>query len=166
MSPKRNAIRHPAMETTNIWQFLNLMVVVHVGSRLTNRLDFTSSATCVLSLRGASHVVDPNAFDVDATVLGAARFGIVLWTPLNIILFNLVCSDFSVALLGNPFTLISALFHRWIFGHNMCVLYGFFMALLDEQIVMYSATHMAARTHAPREGRPRQRGDMNPKKTN
>ncbi|CAH2041624.1 unnamed protein product, partial [Iphiclides podalirius] len=53
-----------------------------------------------------------------------------LWTPLNIILFNLVCSDFSVSFLGNPFTLISALFHRWIFGHSMCVLYGFFMALL------------------------------------
>ncbi|XP_063364738.1 parapinopsin-like isoform X1 [Cydia amplana] len=53
-----------------------------------------------------------------------------LWTPLNIILFNLVCSDFSVSVLGNPFTLISSLFHRWIFGHTMCVLYGFFMALL------------------------------------
>nr|QDR51017.1 pteropsin [Manduca sexta] len=53
-----------------------------------------------------------------------------LWTPLNIILLNLVCSDFSVSVLGNPFTLISALFHRWIFGRTMCVLYGFFMALL------------------------------------
>ncbi|XP_013136214.1 PREDICTED: parapinopsin-like [Papilio polytes] len=53
-----------------------------------------------------------------------------LWTPLNIILFNLVCSDFSVSLMGNPFTLISALFHHWIFGHTLCVLYGFFMALL------------------------------------
>ncbi|XP_053608832.1 parapinopsin-like [Plodia interpunctella] len=53
-----------------------------------------------------------------------------LWTPLNVILFNLVCSDFSVSVLGNPFTLVSALFHRWVFGHTMCVLYGFFMALL------------------------------------
>ncbi|XP_073945988.1 parapinopsin-like [Choristoneura fumiferana] len=53
-----------------------------------------------------------------------------LWTPLNIILFNLVCSDFSVSVLGNPFTLISSLFHRWVFGRTMCVLYGFFMALL------------------------------------
>ncbi|XP_050677747.1 parapinopsin-like [Leptidea sinapis] len=53
-----------------------------------------------------------------------------LWTPLNIILFNLVCSDFSVSVLGNPLTLISALFHRWIFGRTMCVVYGFFMALL------------------------------------
>ncbi|XP_041981559.1 parapinopsin-like [Aricia agestis] len=53
-----------------------------------------------------------------------------LWTPLNVILFNLVCSDFSVSVLGNPLTLISALFHRWVFGRTMCVLYGFFMALL------------------------------------
>ncbi|KAJ2951442.1 hypothetical protein O0L34_g13595 [Tuta absoluta] len=53
-----------------------------------------------------------------------------LWTPLNIILFNLVCADFSVSILGNPFTLVSALFRRWVFGKSMCVLYGFFMALL------------------------------------
>ncbi|XP_049769023.1 pinopsin-like [Schistocerca cancellata] len=53
-----------------------------------------------------------------------------LWTPLNVILFNLVCSDFSVALLGNPLTLAAAVAHRWIFGRTMCVVYGFFMSLL------------------------------------
>ncbi|XP_049943409.1 pinopsin-like [Schistocerca serialis cubense] len=53
-----------------------------------------------------------------------------LWTPLNVILFNLVCSDFSVALLGNPLTLAAAVAHRWIFGRTMCVIYGFFMSLL------------------------------------
>nr|BAQ54764.1 opsin, pteropsin type [Macromia amphigena] len=53
-----------------------------------------------------------------------------LWTPLNVILFNLVCSDFSVSILGNPITLTAALFRRWIFGRTMCVIYGFFMSLL------------------------------------
>ncbi|XP_071441381.1 uncharacterized protein [Hetaerina americana] len=53
-----------------------------------------------------------------------------LWTPLNAILFNLVCSDFSVSLLGNPMTLTAALYRRWIFGRTMCVIYGFFMSLL------------------------------------
>nr|BAQ54715.1 opsin, pteropsin type [Orthetrum albistylum] len=53
-----------------------------------------------------------------------------LWTPLNVILFNLVCSDFSVSVLGNPITLTAALFRRWIFGRTMCVIYGFFMSLL------------------------------------
>ncbi|XP_074041290.1 pinopsin [Leptinotarsa decemlineata] len=53
-----------------------------------------------------------------------------LWTPLNIILFNLVCSDFSVSILGNPLTLASALSYRWIFGKTMCKMYGFFMSLL------------------------------------
>ncbi|CAG9819914.1 unnamed protein product [Phaedon cochleariae] len=53
-----------------------------------------------------------------------------LWTPLNIILFNLVCSDFSVSILGNPWTLSSALSQRWIFGKTMCKMYGFFMAIL------------------------------------
>ncbi|KAF6205310.1 hypothetical protein GE061_019480 [Apolygus lucorum] len=39
-------------------------------------------------------------------------------------------SDFSVSILGNPFTLASSMYRRWIFGHTMCVAYGFFMALL------------------------------------
>uniref|UniRef100_A0A182NFH9 G-protein coupled receptors family 1 profile domain-containing protein n=1 Tax=Anopheles dirus TaxID=7168 RepID=A0A182NFH9_9DIPT len=54
-----------------------------------------------------------------------------LWTPMNIILFNLVCSDFSVSIIGNPLTLTSAISHRWIFGRTLCVAYGFFMSLLD-----------------------------------
>uniref|UniRef100_A0A182JS56 G-protein coupled receptors family 1 profile domain-containing protein n=1 Tax=Anopheles christyi TaxID=43041 RepID=A0A182JS56_9DIPT len=53
-----------------------------------------------------------------------------LWTPMNIILFNLVCSDFSVSIIGNPLTLTSAISHRWIFGRTLCVAYGFFMSLL------------------------------------
>ncbi|XP_069681232.1 pinopsin-like [Periplaneta americana] len=53
-----------------------------------------------------------------------------LWTPLNVVLFNLVCSDFSVSILGNPLTLTAALARRWIFGRTMCVIYGFFMSLL------------------------------------
>lgn len=53
-----------------------------------------------------------------------------LWTPLNIILFNLVCSDFSVSVFGNPFALLSALSHGWMFGSVMCQIYGFFMSLL------------------------------------
>ncbi|XP_055638145.1 vertebrate ancient opsin-like [Toxorhynchites rutilus septentrionalis] len=53
-----------------------------------------------------------------------------LWTPMNIILFNLVCSDFSVSFIGTPFTLVSAIAHHWIFNREMCVTYGFFMSLL------------------------------------
>ncbi|XP_053690952.1 vertebrate ancient opsin-like [Sabethes cyaneus] len=53
-----------------------------------------------------------------------------LWTPMNIILFNVVCSDFSVSIIGNPFTLASAISHRWIFGGELCIAYGFFMSLL------------------------------------
>ncbi|KAF2892961.1 hypothetical protein ILUMI_13213 [Ignelater luminosus] len=53
-----------------------------------------------------------------------------LWTPLNIVLFNLVCSDFSVSVLGNPWTIASAISRRWIFGKTVCKMYGFFMSLL------------------------------------
>ncbi|XP_055541503.1 pinopsin-like isoform X2 [Wyeomyia smithii] len=55
---------------------------------------------------------------------------LTLWTPMNIILFNLVCSDFSVSIIGNPFTLASAISHHWIFGAKLCIAYGFFMSLL------------------------------------
>ncbi|CAH0560928.1 unnamed protein product [Brassicogethes aeneus] len=51
-------------------------------------------------------------------------------SPLNIILFNLVCSDFSVSIFGNPFTFASAVAHKWIWGKTMCHMYGFFMSLL------------------------------------
>ncbi|XP_059484611.1 parapinopsin-like isoform X2 [Neocloeon triangulifer] len=53
-----------------------------------------------------------------------------LWTPLNLILFNLVCSDFSVSVLGNPLTLTASLLRGWSFGKVLCVSYGFFMSLL------------------------------------
>ncbi|XP_058446173.1 vertebrate ancient opsin-like [Malaya genurostris] len=53
-----------------------------------------------------------------------------LWTPMNIILFNVVCSDFSVSIIGNPFTLSSAISHHWLFGRRICAAYGFFMSLL------------------------------------
>lgn len=59
-----------------------------------------------------------------------------LWTPMNIILLNLVCSDFSVSIVGNPFTLSSAISHRWLFGRKLCVAYGFFMSLLGELKVL------------------------------
>ncbi|CRK94999.1 CLUMA_CG008485, isoform A [Clunio marinus] len=55
---------------------------------------------------------------------------IQIWTPINIILLNLVCSDFSVSIIGNPFTLTSAIYKKWIFGDTICVFYGFFMSLL------------------------------------
>lgn len=57
-----------------------------------------------------------------------------LWTPINIILLNLVCSDFSVSILGNPFTFVSAIHRQWIFGQSLCVFYGYFMSLLGNTI--------------------------------
>ncbi|KAL0266764.1 UNVERIFIED_CONTAM: hypothetical protein PYX00_009215 [Menopon gallinae] len=53
-----------------------------------------------------------------------------LRTPFNTILLNLVCSDLSVSILGNPITFTAALYRKWIFGRTVCVFYGFFMALM------------------------------------
>ncbi|NP_001138950.1 c-opsin [Tribolium castaneum] len=53
-----------------------------------------------------------------------------LWSPLNIILFNLVVSDFLVSVLGNPWTFFSAINYGWIFGETGCTIYGFIMSLL------------------------------------
>ncbi|XP_050423767.1 rhodopsin-like [Adelges cooleyi] len=87
----------------------------------------------------------------DATYLGAATvlsiIGVVgflfnacvifimirdpqLWTPQNVIIFNLASSDFAVSILGNPVTLAAAITKGWIFGQTLCILYGFFNALL------------------------------------
>lgn len=57
---------------------------------------------------------------------------------MNIILLNLVCSDFSVSIIGNPFTLVSAINHGWSFGETVCQAYGFFMSLLGKQKVFTS----------------------------
>ncbi|KAK9875888.1 hypothetical protein WA026_009674 [Henosepilachna vigintioctopunctata] len=62
--------------------------------------------------------------------LARSLFLFQLWTPLNTILLNLILSDFSVSIIGNPFVLISALARGWIFGDTLCQLYGFFMSLL------------------------------------
>lgn len=56
---------------------------------------------------------------------------------MNIILLNLVCSDFSVSIIGNPFTLISALNHGWMFGDTVCAAYGFFMSLLGKIMLIF-----------------------------
>uniref|UniRef100_A0A182NFH8 G-protein coupled receptors family 1 profile domain-containing protein n=1 Tax=Anopheles dirus TaxID=7168 RepID=A0A182NFH8_9DIPT len=69
-------------------------------------------------------------FFLNVFVIALMYKDIQLWTPLNIILFNLVCSDFSVSIIGNPLTLTSAISHRWLFGRSLCVAYGFFMSLL------------------------------------
>jgi len=55
-----------------------------------------------------------------------------LWTPLNVILFNLVCSDFSVSVLGNPLTMTASIRMGWDLGQTLCVAYGFFMSLLGK----------------------------------
>lgn len=52
-----------------------------------------------------------------------------LWTPQNVIIFNLATSDLAVSVLGNPVTLAAAITKGWIFGQTICVIYGFFMAL-------------------------------------
>jgi len=60
-----------------------------------------------------------------------------LWTPLNVILFNLVCSDFSVSILGNPWTMTASIRMGWDFGQTLCVAYGFFMSLLGERKILF-----------------------------
>jgi len=57
-----------------------------------------------------------------------------LWTPQNVIIFNLALSDFAVSIFGNPVTLAAAISKGWIFGETICVMYGFFMALLGNHL--------------------------------
>ncbi|CAK9834528.1 Blue-sensitive opsin [Anthophora retusa] len=54
----------------------------------------------------------------------------ILWTPMNVILVNLVVGDFLVAALGNPVAMISAITGGWYWGYKMCLWYAWFMSTL------------------------------------
>ncbi|CAL7939521.1 unnamed protein product [Xylocopa violacea] len=54
----------------------------------------------------------------------------ILWSPVNVILVNLVVGDFLVAALGNPIAMVSAITGGWYWGHKMCLWYAWFMSTL------------------------------------
>ncbi|KAG7199416.1 hypothetical protein KM043_014045 [Ampulex compressa] len=53
-----------------------------------------------------------------------------LWTPVNVVLFNLVVGDFLVAALGNPVAMTSAISGGWYWGYKICLWYAWFMSTL------------------------------------
>uniref|UniRef100_T1GU18 G-protein coupled receptors family 1 profile domain-containing protein n=1 Tax=Megaselia scalaris TaxID=36166 RepID=T1GU18_MEGSC len=52
-----------------------------------------------------------------------------LWSPINIIILNLLFSDFLVSFLGTPWTFFAAVYKGWPFGRNICIAYGFLMGV-------------------------------------
>ncbi|XP_029036435.1 green-sensitive opsin-like [Osmia bicornis bicornis] len=54
----------------------------------------------------------------------------VLWTPVNVILVNLIVGDFLVASLGNPVAMVSAITGGWYWGYKVCLWYAWFMSTL------------------------------------
>lgn len=60
---------------------------------------------------------------------------IQIWTPFNIILLNLVCSDLSVSILGIPLSLIATIYRGWFFSREICQAYGFAMSILGKVFV-------------------------------
>ncbi|XP_028523842.2 rhodopsin-like isoform X2 [Apis cerana] len=54
----------------------------------------------------------------------------ILWTPVNVILFNLVFGDFLVSIFGNPVAMVSAATGGWYWGYKMCLWYAWFMSTL------------------------------------
>lgn len=55
-----------------------------------------------------------------------------LWTPMNIILMNLLVSDFCVSFLGTPWSFFAAIYRGWPFGDKLCIAYAFLMAISGE----------------------------------
>ncbi|XP_076238187.1 pinopsin isoform X2 [Calliopsis andreniformis] len=53
-----------------------------------------------------------------------------LWTPVNVILVNLVVGDFLVAAFGNPVAMVSAITGGWYWGYKVCLWYAWFMSTL------------------------------------
>ncbi|XP_033336396.1 rhodopsin [Megalopta genalis] len=53
-----------------------------------------------------------------------------LWTPVNVILVNLVFGDLLVAALGNPVAMVSAMTGGWYWSYKVCLWYACFMSTL------------------------------------
>ncbi|XP_051164846.1 rhodopsin-like isoform X2 [Leptopilina boulardi] len=53
-----------------------------------------------------------------------------LWTPVNVVLLNMVVGDFLVSILGNPLALTSALNGGWYWHHHICIWYAWLMSTL------------------------------------
>ncbi|XP_043284815.1 rhodopsin-like [Venturia canescens] len=53
-----------------------------------------------------------------------------LWTPINVIILNLVVGDALVAVLGNPVAFISAINEGWYWNHQVCIWYAFLMSTI------------------------------------
>lgn len=53
-----------------------------------------------------------------------------LWTPVNVVLLNMVIGDFLVSILGNPLALTSALNGGWYWNHHVCIWYAWLMSTL------------------------------------
>ncbi|XP_076287703.1 pinopsin [Lasioglossum baleicum] len=53
-----------------------------------------------------------------------------LWTPVNVILVNMIVGDFLVAALGNPVAMVSAITGGWYWGYKVCLWYAWFMSTL------------------------------------
>lgn len=49
----------------------------------------------------------------------------VMQNPRYMFIMNLVCGDLGVALLSMPFSLITTIYRKWIFGLHLCKLHGF-----------------------------------------
>ncbi|XP_028838953.1 teleost multiple tissue opsin 3b [Denticeps clupeoides] len=59
-----------------------------------------------------------------AVLLVFARFQ-SLWTPINLILLNIVVSDVLVCVFGTPFSFAASVYGRWLIGTHGCRWYGF-----------------------------------------
>ncbi|KAG1671847.1 Melanopsin [Nymphon striatum] len=66
----------------------------------------------------------------------------VLFTPANLLLMNLAVGDVLMVISQNPFSGISAMMNRWLFGEVGCQVYGF-MGFLSGTVMIGSMTVIA-----------------------
>ena len=63
-----------------------------------------------------------------------------LWTTNNIFIAGLLLSDWSQSVFGIPLVVASSVAREWLFGHGLCVYYGFITTFLGlTQITILSA---------------------------
>jgi hypothetical protein len=55
-----------------------------------------------------------------------------LVTPMNVIILNIVASDFLTCIFGSTVSLIASIHHGWYFGDAMCTINGYINAIMGE----------------------------------
>ena len=113
----------------------------HMGTKM-NVISFDESNTTFASPTKSTNYIEYSYGEsiIQATALALIMFAALSLNAMNLLIvlrnsvmqnprymfiMNLVCGDLGVALLSMPFSLITTIYRKWVFGSDLCKLHGF-----------------------------------------